>query len=332
MKRTLRTLLPILLGLALLWWMYREFDFERVRETLLHDMSWGWMMVSLVPGAIAMILRGVRWVQTLEPLDEHPRRSTCIHAIFLSYMASLLIPRLGEVSRCGVLTRYEGVSFSKSIGTVVTERIVDGLLLLVITATVLLLQLPVFIDFFARTGTNIGAWVGTFTPMGWFVTLSLLVITIVFVWLLLKRFGVGGTVQKMASDVKAGMLSLRNVRNLPLFILYTVGIWVSYFLHFYLTFYAFSATADLGWTIGLVAFIACTLSVIVPTPNGMGSFHFAVKTILVLYGVESTSAETFVLIVHAFQTLLIPLLGVYSMMVLGHRDKHTKKAEVDTPA
>ena len=142
-------------------------------------------------------------------------------------------------------------------------------------------------------------------------------------WLLLRRFGVGGTVRQMASDVRAGMLSLRQVRNLPLFILYTLGIWVSYFLHFYLTFYAFSATADLGWTIGLVAFIACTLSVIVPTPNGMGSFHFAVKTILVLYGVEAASAETFVLIVHAFQTLLIPLLGVYSMMALSRRQRHT---------
>ncbi len=323
MKKLLRTLLPILLGCALLWWMYREFDFERVRSTLLHDMSWGWMLVSLIPGVTAMILRGVRWVQTLEPLGEHPRRSTCIHAVFLSYMASLVIPRIGEVSRCGVLTRYDGVSFSKSIGTVVTERIVDTLLLAVITAAVLLLQLPVFIDFFARTGTNLGAWFNTFTPTGWFVTLSLLVITLVFVWLLLRRFGVGGTVRQMASDVRAGMLSLRQVRNLPLFILYTLGIWVSYFLHFYLTFYAFSATADLGWTIGLVAFITCTLSVIVPTPNGMGSFHFAVKTILVLYGVEAASAETFVLIVHAFQTLLIPLLGVYSMMALSRRQRHT---------
>ena len=166
MKKLLRTLLPILLGCALLWWMYREFDFERIRSTLLHDMSWGWMLVSLIPGVTAMILRGVRWVQTLEPLGEHPRRSTCIHAVFLSYMASLVIPRIGEVSRCGVLTRYDGVSFSKSIGTVVTERIVDTLLLAVITAAVLLLQLPVFIDFFARTGTNLGAWFNTFTPTG----------------------------------------------------------------------------------------------------------------------------------------------------------------------
>lgn len=322
MKKTLRILLPILLGCALLWWMYREFDFERVRETLFHDMSWGWMLISLIPGAVAMILRGVRWVQTLEPLREHPRHSTCIHAVFLSYMASLVIPRLGEVSRCGVLTRYDGISFSKSIGTVVTERIVDSLLLLLITAIVFLTQLRVFIDFFTRTGTNIGAWVGTFTPMGWFVTLSLLVITIIFVWLLLRRFGVGGTVRKMATDIRAGMLSLRNVRNLPLFILYTLSIWICYFLHFYLTFYAFSATENLGLTIGLVAFIACTLSVIVPTPNGMGSFHFAVKTILVLYGVEAASAETFVLIVHAFQTLLIPLLGVYSMMALAARPRY----------
>ena len=179
MKRLLRIVLPLLLGCAILWWMYREFDFNRVREVLLHEMSWGWMLFSLVFGALAMIFRGLRWVQTLEPLDEHPRRSTCIHAIFLSYMASLVIPRLGEVSRCGVLKRYDGVSFTKAIGTVVTERIVDTLLLLIITTFVFLTQIPIFIDFFHRTGTNIGTWLNTFTPMGWFDTLSLLLVTVV---------------------------------------------------------------------------------------------------------------------------------------------------------
>jgi uncharacterized protein (TIRG00374 family) len=323
MKRILRIAFPLLLGCAILWWMYREFDFSRVRDVLFDDMSWGWMLLSLVPGALAMILRGLRWVQTLEPLDEHPRRSTCIHAIFLSYMTSLVVPRLGEVSRCGVLKRYDGVSFSKAIGTVVTERIVDSLLLLLITSLVFLTQIPIFMGFFRRTGTNIGAWLNTFTPTGWFVTLSLLLITLIFVWLLLRRFGVGGTLSKMISDVKDGMFSLRDVRNLPLFTVYTLGIWVCYFLHFYLTFFAFTATSHLSITAGLVAFIACTLAVVVPTPNGMGSFHFAVKTILVLYGVETTMAESFVLIVHAFQTLLIPLLGIYSMLALSHRKPAT---------
>lgn len=279
------------------------------------------MLFSLVFGALAQVFRGLRWGQTLEPLDEHPRRSTCIHAIFLSYMASLVIPRLGEVSRCGVLKRYDKVNFSKAVGTVVTERIVDTLLLLIITAVVFLTQIPIFLDFFRSTGTNIGTWLHTFTSTGWFVTLSLLLITIVFVWFLLRRFGVGGTLSKMAGDVKAGMLSLRYVNNLPLFTAYTIGIWICYFLHFYITFYAFAATESLGITAGLVAFIACTLAVVVPTPNGMGSFHFAVKTVLVLYGVETIQAETFVLIVHAFQTVLIPLLGVYSMIALSERKR-----------
>lgn len=319
MKRILKIVLPVLLGCAILWWMYREFDFTRVSDTLSNDMSWGWMLFSLVFGWSAQLLRGLRWVQTLEPLDEKPRRSTCIHAVQLSYMMSLLVPRIGEVSRCGVLKRYDGVSFTKAVGTVVTERVVDTLLLLVVSVIVFLTQIPIFIDFFSKTGTNLGAWIHTFTPAGWAVTLLLLFITAVFVWVLLRRFGIGGTLQKTFNDLKAGMLSLRDVRNKPLFTAYTLGIWLSYFLHFYFTFYAFSATRNLGIVVGLVAFIVCTVSVIVPTPNGMGSFHFAVKTVLVLFGVEAASAETFVLIVHAFQTLLIPLLGVWSMAALAHR-------------
>ena len=148
----MRTILPLMLGCGILWWMYREFDFSRVEQTLREEMSWGWMLFSLVFGLSAEVLRGVRWMQTLEPLGEHPRRSTCIHAVFISYMASLIIPRIGEVTRCEILRRYDNVSFTKSLGTVVTERMVDSLLILVLTAVILFLQLPVFLRFFDNTG------------------------------------------------------------------------------------------------------------------------------------------------------------------------------------
>ena len=122
--------LPLLLGGAILYWMYRGFDFERVREVMLHEMDWTWMLLSFPFGILAQALRGWRWRQTLEPLDEHPRSCVSVNAIFLSYAASLVVPRIGEFTRCAVLKRWEGISFTRALGTVVTERMVDMLLTL----------------------------------------------------------------------------------------------------------------------------------------------------------------------------------------------------------
>ena len=145
LKKTLKLILPIVLGGFILYWVYRDFDFSRVGEVLRHGTNWWWMLFSLLFGVLAQVFRGWRWRQTLEPLDAFPRRSDCVNAIFISYAASLVVPRIGEVSRCGVLAKYDNVSFAKSLGTVVTERLVDTLTIFLITGITVLLQMPVFV-------------------------------------------------------------------------------------------------------------------------------------------------------------------------------------------
>lgn len=318
LKNTANILLPILLGGGILYWMYRDFDFAKVSDTLRYGTDWWWMAFSLVFGITAQVFRGLRWKQTLAPLGEKPRTKNCIHAIFISYAASLVIPRSGEVARCGVLTKYDGTSFSKSLGTVVTERIIDTLLIIVVAIIVFLLQIKTFMHFFDETGTSLIGWLNGFTTTGWIVTLICVGVTLVFLWYLIRHFTIFAKIRRIVSDIKAGIFSLKDVENKWLFAIYTLGIWVSYFLHFYITFFCFEATRPLGLMVALVAFIVGSFAVIVPTPNGMGSWHFAVKTILILSGVEvAADAEAYVLIVHAIQTALIPLLGVYSLIDLS---------------
>ena len=148
-NNTLKIALPLILGGVILYWMYRGFDFNSVRQVLLHEMNWTWMLLSLPFGILAQVFRGWRWKQILKPVGEHPRTSTSIYAIFISYAASLVIPRIGEFARCGILKRHDGVVFSKALGTVVIERAVDTIIILLITATVFLTQLGVFIKFFS---------------------------------------------------------------------------------------------------------------------------------------------------------------------------------------
>ena len=155
LKSLIKILLPLALGGGILYWTYRDFDFSAVSHTFLYEMNLWWLALSLVFEVLSHVFRGLRWKQTLEPLGERPRTTTCIHAIFLSYAASLVIPRSGEVARCGVLKRYDGVSFTKSLGTVVTERVVDMVCVLLIALLVLLLQFDVLHTFFMEKGTSL---------------------------------------------------------------------------------------------------------------------------------------------------------------------------------
>ena len=286
-------------------------------DALSQKMSWTWMLLSLPFGVLAQVLRAMRWRQVLAPAGEKPRLSTCTHAIFLSYASSLVVPRVGEVLRCGVLRRYEGTNFTCCVGTVVTERIIDTLLILVLSLFTFLTQIPVFLDFFQRTGVSMNGLFGQFSLTGWLVTAVSGLLALIAIVLVSRRFRLFSRTKSVVSDLKNGLLSVREVESPLLFWLYSIGIWVSYYLHFYLTFFCFDFTAGLGTMAALVAFVVGTFAVLVPTPNGAGSWHFAVKTVLVLYGVGQTDAALFVLIVHTIQTLLVALLGVWSSIVLA---------------
>ncbi|MFV0546366.1 MAG: lysylphosphatidylglycerol synthase transmembrane domain-containing protein [Bacteroides sp.] len=314
LKKTLKLVLPIILGAFVLYWVYRDFDFSRALSVLQHETQWGWMLFSLIFGVSAQLFRGWRWRQTLEPLDAYPPKKDCVNAIFLSYAASLVIPRLGEVSRCGALAKHDGVSFSQSLGTVVTERIIDTLTILLIAGITILLQMPVFLSFINQTGTKIPSFVYLLTSVWFYVILFCLIGVAVLFYFLSKTLSFYERVKGVVLNVWAGVISLKRVRNVPLFIVYTLLIWLSYFLHFYFTFYCFEFTSDLGLMAALVMFVGGTFAVIVPTPNGAGPWHFAVISMMMLYGVNATDAGIFALIVHGIQTFLVALLGIYGLI------------------
>ncbi len=316
-KKALKVALPIILGGFILYWVYRDFDFERAKEVLLHGTNWGWMFFSLFFGVVSHVLRGWRWKQTLAPLDAYPKTSNCVDAIFVSYATNLVLPRIGEVSRCGILSKYDNVSFSKSLGTVVTERLVDALCMLLITGITFLVQMPVFLTFFQETGTKIPSLIHLFSSVWFYIVLFCFIGVIVLLYYLLNALSFFEKVKGVVLNVWEGVLSLRSVENIPLFILYTVLIWACYFFHFYLTFYCFSFTSHLSFLAALVMFVGGTFAVIVPTPNGAGPWHFAVITMMMLYGVGVTDAGVFALIVHGIQTLLVIVLGIYGSLHLS---------------
>ena len=335
-----KIVLPFVLGGAILWWMYRGEDFSVISHVLTEEMNWTWMLLSFPFGILAQLFRAWRWKQTLEPIvrendssrnvEFHTpqiRNSICTYAIFVSYAASLVIPRIGEFSRCAILKRYDGISFSKALGTVVTERAVDTLIVMIYSGIILLLEMSTFGTFFRKTGTSMDRILSGFSFTGWVVTAICAVAVAILLHLLFKNFSIYNKVKMTLGGIWEGVLSLKGVRNLPLYLFFSVGIWVMYFLHYYLTFFCFDFTEHLGIGCALVSFVVANFAVIVPTPNGAGPWHFAIKTMLILYGVADEHALWFVLIVHTVQTMLVIFLGIYAWAALMFTKRVSSRSE-----
>ncbi|MBR6846304.1 MAG: flippase-like domain-containing protein [Bacteroidaceae bacterium] len=309
--------LPVLIAAAIMWWMYRRIDWNQIQEAMESRRCWTWILLSMPFGISAQVFRALRWKQVLDPLGYRTRTGVLINSIFLSYGSSLAIPRSGEVLRCGVVKKYDGVDFSKLVGSVVTERVIDMAMVATFSLVTLLLQIPVFVQFMDRTGMSLGGIMAGFTTAGYMVTLLCGLLAAGMAVVLMHRVHLFGKLTSKFRGFAAGLTSVRNVSSPFLFLAYSVGIWLSYYLHFYIAFQCFEYTANLGPMCALVAFVAGCFAVLVPTPNGAGPWHFAVKTVLVLYGVAGNDAAIFAFVVHTLQTLLVALLGLWSLAALG---------------
>lgn len=302
-------------------WTYYDFDFKNVSAYLEGGMNYGWMALSLFFGVLSHMIRGWRWNLALAPLGEYPKLSNSVYAVFVSYGANLLLPRVGEVSRCGVLAKYDGVSFAKSLGTVVAERCIDTLCVILMTLATVLVQTRTFARFFKVTGTDTGSLCGLFTSVNFYITLLCIVAALVLVCWLVHNLTMFARLRGILHNVWTGVLSIRSVHKPWLYVFYTLAIWFCYYLNFYLTLYCFDFSENLGWMPGLVMFIAGSIAVAVPTPNGAGPWHFAVITMMMMYGVGKADAGIFALLVHGIQTFLLILLGIYGMVALPLTNK-----------
>lgn len=251
----------------------------------------------------------------------------------MSYAASLVVPRVGEITRCGTLKKSDDISFTKSLGTVVTERLVDSILMLLFTGIAFLSQLPVFLAFLKETGTNFESIIHRFTGTGYLVTIICIIAALVALVVMVKKLSIFQKGKDMLNNVWDGILSLRKVKNLPLYLIYSLLIWVGYFLHFYIAFFCFDFTSSINLSAAFLIFCVGTFAVLVPTPNGAGPWHFAVKTMLVLYGVTEPNAIMFALTIHTIQTALVVVLGAFGWArvnarkpIKQHKEKLTDMA------
>ena len=320
---TLKTVLPIILGAFILYVVYDDFDFSQLWSEL-KEMNLFWFAVSVFFGIMSHVLRGWRWKLTLAPLGYNPSAATCIDSVYVAYAANLVLPRVGEVSRCVILERNEHVPFAHALGTLVMERMIDTLMVLLITLVAVALQWPVFARFMGEAGVRMPGGEMLSATSGWMVALLSFVAISILLFLLLRKLSVWKRIKSFASRFIEGVLSLRRMKNARLFVIETVGIWFCYFMQFYLCFFCFGFSSGLSMAAALLLFVGGSIAVVVPTPNGAGPWHYVIIGIMVLYGISTTDAQVFALIVHSTQTLLVAILGLYGIAALQLRNARTR--------
>ena len=312
-----------MLGILILYMIYDDLDISQLWISF-KGIDLFWFALSTFFGVMSHVIRGWRWKLTLAPLGMRPTTSVSIYSIFVAYAANLVVPRIGEVSRCVILEQHDKIPFAQSLGTLVSERLIDTLMVILITIAAVLLQWNVFCTFIGESGFSTSGG-GIFTSMGgWaIILLSIAAITVLLLFLM-RKMAFWKKIRSFITRFTEGLLSLRKMDNGWLFVVETIGIWFCYFMQFYLCFFYFPFSSNLSVFAGLLLFVAGSIAVVVPTPNGAGPWHFAVISIMILYGISSTDASIFALIVHSTQTLLVAILGIYGLLMLQLK-KHSHK-------
>lgn len=280
-----------------------------------------WVLITMAIFMATNVIRALRWKMMFQALGYQPRFINLLGTIMINYLANLGIPRSGEVIRAGLISKYEDIPVEKALGTIFTDRIFDVIMLILVIGLTMLVGGSTFINYLDQN-INFSEKLSVLTnnPI-WII--SLLLIGLVGLLVMYKNktkvrsSALGIKLINVLKGFNDGVQSVKHVSSIPLFLLYTVGIWVLYFFMLYLAFWSFEPTAHLGPIAGLVVFTFGSLGVLIPTPGGMGSYHYLVGEALSMYGIHGADAFSFANIVFfSIQLFVCVLFGIIALVVL----------------
>lgn len=247
-----------------------------------------WLSMTLIAFCLSNLSRAIRWNMLLRTMGKRPRLINAFLTINLGYFANLGFPRLGEIVRPAAMARYENIKVERVVGTVVVERTIDVVLLLTLSGLALLLA-----------GDRILEWMDENASLGdrmagmewWLASIVVLLMGgLVIAWLRRRRIAdsrVGGKLLAILRGFGEGIKTIAEVKRPWLFVLHSLNIWFMYFMMTVFVFQAYQPTAGLGLEAALTTFVSGGWGIVVPSPGGMGSYHYLAQSALELYGVAS---------------------------------------------
>lgn len=319
-KKTSKTLWYIAflaLGVALLWFSFRNIDLSQLWTDII-SAKYSWMLLSLACLAISLFFRALRWNIQIEALGYKTRASSTYGAVLIAYLANCIFPRLGEVVRCSVLKRKENIPFDKTLGSVISERIIDLIVLFGLAFLVIVFQWKLL-------GSLVTSWmVPLINKLINNVLLGIIVILvgvvgIVFLIRIIKR---NKKIASLWHGFIDGIKSVVTMKKKWRFVLYTLGVWGFYVIMTWLPFYMLPETSHLGLVEAITLLGIATLGVVAPVPGGIGTYHFIAITLLSgFYGISEQVAGSFAAINHGSQMIFYLITGLLAYIVMFFFDK-----------
>ncbi|MCW3083200.1 MAG: hypothetical protein JWP12_566 [Bacteroidetes bacterium] len=341
MKKQLTNVVKFLfflgIGALLIWLAVRNKTAEELNNIKLaiQKANYFWIVLSIVVSGLSHYFRAARWKILLAPLGHKPKTSNAFFSVMSGYLANLAVPRLGEVTRCGLLNEYEKVPFVQGFGTVIAERAIDVVCLLI------LFFLTLGIEFKKISGiandlifANVAAKFNSLTQKSMFMTVALTVLILAVAGFFYFRKKIqalmSGKIKGFIGGLWDGLLSVKKVDRPIAFIVYTVLIWLMYILQVYVCFFAFSELSHLSFIVGIVITVFGSIAIIV-VPGGTGMYQIIVIQILTtVYFISEPSSFAFAWAVWASQIFLILCAGLISLILLPLLNKNTEE-ETEVP-
>ncbi len=312
-----------MLGLFLIYISYSQFSSEQINAIKkdIIDANYWWIALGMFLALLSHLSRAWRWNYMLHAIGYRPKYLHNVIAIGAGYAMNLLIPRSGEVSRAVIVNRTDGVPVDKAIGTIIAERVLDFIILLLITATALLVAGDRVFQFF---NDRLGAAFAK-AELSQFIYLAIgLVVLTTLVVLALKHFNILHKLRNFISGLKEGFMTIWTMKKKWLYLAHTVFIWVMYLLMFYVSVFAIPALSTIPIAGILSAFVAGSFAVAF-TNGGLGAYPLFIAQVLVLFQVPETLGTALGWILWLSQTALVLVYGLLSFLLLSLKSSVSTK-------
>lgn len=306
-SKWISVIVPLALGLILILYTYSKFNAEQVEIIKNHfeKANYFYIFISLIISTLGGISRAYRWKFALNHMGYTTSFVNNFMAVSIGYFMNMTIPRSGEFSRALFLKKYNNVPFDKGFGTIVAERIVDSIILLILIVSAFFIQFDV-----------VKAFVLDKIPLQltlWLIAVSLVVFCGVLLLYFYSNIGFIIRLKSKISGLKEGVFSILKMDKKGAFLLHTLFIWASYVLMFYVTIFTFEETSSISFGAVLSSFIVGSIAIAV-TSSGFGTYPVLMAQILLFYGVSLSAGTAFGWIVWTSQIILVAFTGLLSFL------------------
>jgi len=273
---------------------------------------------------LSHLVRAMRWKLLINSLGYQPRTDNAFFAVMIGYLTNLAIPRLGEILKCTMLARYEKIPTEKLIGTIILERIIDAITLLIVFAITLAIQPGIYTDlinaFFHSPRDPQKKKIPGVIIAGIIVGI---IVIVMLLWMLIKKKSLNDVIalfKKIGRSVWQGVSAVQHLKKRGLFLFYTLVLWGCYLFSTYVGFFALQETQQYGIKETFALLSAGSVGVIV-TPGGIGAYALLIKKTMEVYGLQEGIALAFGWILWLVQTFAILIGGIFSFVAIPYFNK-----------